>query len=57
MIVMDNENPDGVSIGPASVVPKRLAAALGAEARIKRSMNKEAAIIRSRRVERRNQNV
>lgn len=54
MIKMDNEFPKGVSIGPASTVPKRLAAALGAEAAIKRSTNKKVALFRSIRVEKKN---
>ena len=54
MIKMDNEFPKGISIGPAATVPKRLAAALGAEAAVKRSTTKRAALFRSMRVEKKN---
>jgi hypothetical protein len=53
MIVMDNNNPKGVSIGPASTIPKRLAAAIGGEAAIKRSTRKKNDLNRFRRVEKR----
>lgn len=54
MIVMDNANPEGISIGPAHAMPKRLGQSFGQQGAIKRQITKRESRRQYARVEKKN---
>lgn len=46
MMLYSNEFPTGTNMGPTRAMPKRMGAAMGEAARLKRKDNKKAAVLR-----------